>query len=372
MNPRLLLRFLTVCLCCVVAVMAFAGEGGKLAPGDMVKISCNEEPLITREYRVTQKGFVLIDFVGAVKVAGLSKTEAAQAISARLVETKVLRQATVKVDDAVASSEDGVPASSVQWAGEVENPGSVPFKAGMTLGEVWAMVKPRAVADTTQVTITNPRYAPRTVGLAGDLLESTVLRAGDVITVGGKPGTTGTVTVSGEVARPGPCAIDPYATLGEVLRNAGGVTPTGNTGKIRLERPNGDSRTYKLPEDASARVYAGDRIVVETRLARFSVPVGGEVKRPGTVELLEGQGVSAAIREAGGFGPHAAKDRVRLFVAGQTQPRIVNFTQIELGYSGDIPLKAGSRIEVQRAGGGSDTGWKVAAGAVLLFFLLGR
>jgi hypothetical protein len=63
---------------------------------------------------------------------------------------------------------------------------------------------------------------------------------------------------------------------------------------------------------------------------------------------------------------------VKLFMAGQTQPRIVNFTQIELGYSGDVPMKPGSRIEVVRRNGGSDTGWKVAAGAVLLFFLLGR
>lgn len=371
MSPRIVLRFLTLLFCFVLALIASAGEGGKLEPGDMVKITCAEEPLISRDYRVTQKGYVLIDFVGAVKVAGLTKPEAAQAVSARLVETKVLRQATVKVDDAVATSESGLPASSVQWVGEVEAPGSIPFRAGLTLAEIWPQVKPRPSADTTQVTITNPRYAPRTVGLSVDQLESTVLRAGDVVTVGGKPIATGSVTVSGEVARPGACDIDPYATLGAVVFSAGGIKPTGNAEKIRVERPNGESRTYKLPEDASARIYSGDRITVETRLARFTVAVNGNVRNPGPVEILEGQGMVAAIQGAGGFGPHAAKDRVKLFVAGQTQPRIVNFSQIELGYSGDVPVKAGSRIEVGKAAS-SDNGWKIAAGAVLLIFLLGR
>ncbi|MES1227387.1 MAG: SLBB domain-containing protein, partial [Armatimonadota bacterium] len=194
-------------------------------------ISCDEEPMITRDYRVTQKGFVLIDFIGAVKVQGMSKSEAAQAVSDQLVNSKVLRKATVKVDETAAATTSPDPTingSSVQWAGEVENPGSVRFRSGLTLADVWPNVRARVGADLTQVVITNPKAATRTVSLAPQTdLRGIYLAAGDTINVGPRSTLAGKATVNGEVEAPGSVDIGPYTTLGEIVGRSGGLKASG-------------------------------------------------------------------------------------------------------------------------------------------------
>ncbi|MES1228230.1 MAG: SLBB domain-containing protein, partial [Armatimonadota bacterium] len=101
--------------------------------------------------------------------------------------------------------------------------------------------------------------------------------------------------------------------------------------------------------------------------------VVGMVKKPGTVDAIEGNGLRDLISKAGGTLPNADKTKVRIFTPGIAQPRVVNLDQIELGYSGDIPIKPGARIEVTNNRGRLDDNTvKIAAGAAVLLFLLGR
>ncbi len=84
------------------------------------------------------------------------------------------------------------------------------------------------------------------------------------------------VAVLGEVRRPGLFPVDPTQTIADVLASAGGLTPTGNPGKIMLLR-DGDERRIRLDPDEPAlgrALHSGDQILVAQRSwMRENMPV---------------------------------------------------------------------------------------------------
>ncbi|PSN20740.1 hypothetical protein C7271_00680 [filamentous cyanobacterium CCP5] len=204
------------------------------------------------------------------------------------------------------------------------------------------------------------------------------------------------VSVTGAVNRPGPLVLDTPAaslhgasTLSEALTLAGGVTPQADIQSILIRRNAYSNRgvsslnlrsndPYPIEEvrvnlwqsiregdlSADIPIYDGDEILVpvsngltgieqqallSSSLApnAITVNVGGEVQRPGIVEISPNSDVSSAVAAAGGLTLDGAAQNIVLL---RTAPdgTVENYIY-SLGEN-SIPLANGDAIIVSQSG----------------------
>jgi len=125
------------------------------------------------------------------------------------------------------------------------------------------------------------------------------------------------VYVIGDVERPGSYRVSGAGTALSALYAAGGPTLNGSLRTVELRRGGRTIATfdvydYLLKGDASAdlRLETGDVLFVRPAGAR--VRVWGEIARPGTYEMKDGETLADLIRAAGGFLPTAERRRVQI------------------------------------------------------------
>jgi type IV pilus assembly protein PilQ len=82
-------------LMCLMSGFAYAQPGETIQPGDMVYIEVQRAPEISSSIRVDPQGNIRLPYVGAVKVAGMSESQAAGVVAQAL--EKVLRNPRVTV-----------------------------------------------------------------------------------------------------------------------------------------------------------------------------------------------------------------------------------------------------------------------------------
>lgn len=200
---------------------------------------------------------------------------------------------------------------SVTVLGAVRTPGLVPLRAGWRLTEVLAASGgPTDTADLRRVTIT---HSDRTVQVANVTPDSTgaqqdnwLVKDGDLVVVMEGVRERATVTVLGEVVRPGVYEFQPGATLLEALTLAGGPTPRAGLQKVAFAR---NGREGVAPLDLQAlikgngdktnlRLQAGDTLIVPEN--RNRVVVIGEVVRQGEQSLEGSDTVLDLLVRAGG------------------------------------------------------------------------
>src|SRR5688572_32800092 len=103
------------------AVPAWAQPADKLGVGDALRVTVFQQPDLTTEARVTERGTVSLPLVGEVKVAGMSTTEAGKHIAAQLKSGTFLKNPQVNV--AVTT----VRSRQVNVLGLVARPGRYPL-----------------------------------------------------------------------------------------------------------------------------------------------------------------------------------------------------------------------------------------------------
>lgn len=143
------------------------------------------------------------------------------------------------------------------------------------------------------------------------------------------------VSILGQVARPGNYILTPNMTLIRLISHVGGFTAAAHEESVKILRLNKDggkvSLTANVPavtrgETADVDLVPGDVIFVE-KLKEEEKPkeqekiipqvsVLGHVARPGNYELTPGLTLVRLISEAGGFSPLAAQNRVRIIRRG--------------------------------------------------------
>ncbi|MEO7648001.1 MAG: SLBB domain-containing protein, partial [Gemmatimonadaceae bacterium] len=125
------------------------------------------------------------------------------------------------------------------------------------------------------------------------------------------------IFVQGDVMRPGAHRISSAGTAMSALYAAGGPTDNGSLRRVQIRRAGRtvaelDVYDYMLRGDASndVRLRNGDIVFVPIHGPR--VRIVGEIARPATYEMKEGEALDDAIRFAGGFTPTAARARVQI------------------------------------------------------------
>ncbi len=327
---------------------AFAGaQSALIAPGDRVSLSCEEEPSLNRDYTITEEGLILVDFLGAVKVAGLSEEQAADRLAARLVEDRVLRKATVRVR--VVRSRP----SSVRFVGAVQRSGETPLTDGMRLSDVVAIASPTEAADLARVSIRSKDGKTALVDFAqnqpGKNDNNPLLKDGDEVSfpVKAKPDE---VTVLGSVVTPGAAPFEKGMTARKAIAKVGGFTSQADLVHVQLAREGAEEQTLDLSNAGfDTELRPGDKLVVGVLDVRRYVKVVGAVNAPGSVPFVPGMTLREAIKAAGGLRRDARESGVKVVRTGERRPITVDLAPIRQGLRGDVALTADDRIEVPQA-----------------------
>lgn len=240
--------------------------------------------------------------------------------------------------------------SSVYIRGEVARPGRYPLAAGMKVsdlvrsaGGLLRSANPESgdlthYRITNSDTTTNPPDESRAVrlnaALSGDSKEDVSLSDGDVLTVPQRAGWKNlgaSVTISGEVAKPGVYGIQPGERLSSLLQRAGGLLPTAYPQAAVFERV----EVRKMQEQSRQELIQ--------RLEQESVTVKTTVTTSGSEE--------AALQQS------AVQQRQRILDALRRAPvsgRLVVHLRQNKDFAAspdDIELRAGDTIEIPKQPG---------------------
>lgn len=316
-------------------------------PGDNVNVVCEEEPSLSKDYTITRDGYIVMQFVGAVNIAGLDEPTAGAKISATLIEQRILPKATVRLKVL------GTKTALIAYGGAVSRTGDIFPRPGLRLSDIVAAAQPTPAADLERVRITTADGKDLIVNFKAfdgkDMSHNPELRAGDrvffdLIT---RPLD---VMVTGQVARPGAVPYKDGMTLRSAIAMAGGLSAIGDPKTVRLEHA-GQVRDIDLGQE-DAPLQAGDRIFVPEQKVLTYVNVEGAVVTPRRVPFREGLTLSQAVEAAGGTVPKADLSKVQIVraVDGKNQTNALDLSSIYAGKSGDMPLRPNDRVNVPMMG----------------------
>ena len=169
------------------------------------------------------------------------------------------------------------------------------------------------------------------------------------------------VFVVGDVLHPGSYAVSSAGTAFSALYAAAGPSVNGSLRRIEIRRGGRvvdtlDVYDYLLRGDAShdPRLQTGDIVFVPVHGARARVV--GEVVRPATYELKEGEGMPQLLEAAGGFTAEAARRRVlierivppaeRAAAGGDRTTIDVSSDVLATGMGPGVPVRNGDVVRV--------------------------
>ena len=241
-----------------VLLLALAGgawaQSDKLGVGDTVRVLVHQQPDLTTDARVNERGVIVLPLIGEVKIAGLAPNEAAGAIGDKFKKGEFLRNPQVSV--AVTT----VRSRQVSVLGAVARPGRYPLDdTSYQLSDVIAAAGGITAAGGDTVTVMRDGKEERMPLLGG---KAYVLKGGETVHVERAP----VFYIHGEVARSGAYRVEPNMTVMQAIAAGGGITPRGSDRRLKLRRVGADGKLVE--KDASLRdpVKADDVIFVKEAL----------------------------------------------------------------------------------------------------------
>ena len=244
---------------------------------DILRIAVYGHDDLTQTVVVQADGTFLFPLVGRVKASSHTTAELERKL-VLLLSRGFLRnpQVTVGVQE--------YRSKNVYVMGEVSKPGPYPLTGSMTILELVSKAGLTAGVSAGEVLIVRPHAEvsgptlPSEAGSdalkkadvlkvnlgqiqAGDISKNLPLRPNDTVFVPPAP----KVFVSGEVKNPGAYAFFPGMTARQLVSLAGGLTPTGSSGRLRVVRDrDGKPKEGGIKLDES--VQPGDTLVVRRKL----------------------------------------------------------------------------------------------------------
>jgi len=211
---------------------------------------------------------------------------------------------------------------------------------------------PLMLGGTVRLASLTPAEAARTIEAA--LIRSHVMYYPRVLVTVTQYATQ-TVTVFGQVVKPGTYSIDTPRSVVDVLGLAGGLTDLADR-HVTIERHTSHRQvSYYVSNraddllDQKVMVNPGDKLVVPKAGIIY---VLGDVARPGGYPMTNNDGtltVLQAVATAGGTASSAAPNSSRLIrrtAVGGYQSDPIPFSAMQKGKKPDIPLQAGDIVYV--------------------------
>jgi polysaccharide export outer membrane protein len=207
-------------------------ESYRVGAGDVLEVQVYQEEDLSATYTLNDDGSFEMPLLGRVEAGGRSVRELSQMLTTDLGSAYLVNpQVSVRVD--VYNSQP------VRVLGSINEPGVIYLTGPTTLQELLANaggVKSDKSAQELVITNEWDATAPQRTVHLGRLLENgegnILLKGGDVVYV--SEGQT--VTVSGEVDKPGLVSFSDGMTVTEAIAQAGGAAKTANLRKVTITR----------------------------------------------------------------------------------------------------------------------------------------
>lgn len=208
----------------------------RFGPGDVLSLQVIGRAEISGNHVVGPDGRITVPVAGAVKVADLSREEAAQAVRRSLERYYVNPSVIFRVEQYTSNR--------VTVLGRVQVPGQLAFDHAPTLLEALAKAGSLPVIDKqatlTRCAIFRGRDKIIWVDLkrlinGGETAYNVRLAKGDLVYIPDSSDTM--VYVLGAVHRPGAYRLTPDMSVMDALSQAGGPNEDGSSGSIGIYRP---------------------------------------------------------------------------------------------------------------------------------------
>ena len=225
----------------------------KLGVGDAIKVTVFQQPDLTLETRVDEKGSILMPLVGNIKVAGQTTNAAATQIAEALKRGKYLNNPQVNVALTTVRSRQ------VSVLGMVAKPGRYPLdETSSQLADVIAAAGGILPTGSETVLVTRDGKEQR-VALIGKPL---TLRGGETVYVERAP----MFYIYGEVTRAGAYKVEPNMSVMQAIAAGGGMTPRGSDRRLKLRRTTADGKWVETDVGLQEAIRADDVIYVREAL----------------------------------------------------------------------------------------------------------
>jgi protein involved in polysaccharide export with SLBB domain len=302
-----------------VQTRTIAGPDYRLGPGDVVEVQIVGRLDVNRQQVVVDpEGNIALPPLGTMNVVGRSLLEANRIITGRA--RAIFRFADVSITVHTPRAFETIV------SGEVERPGTLQTSATQRLHEVILAtggVTPRGSVRHVQVQRNGVTTEVDLLlfELRGDLNQNPFVQEGTRIHV---PPRRASVTLQGDVRRPGEYELPNGGSLRDLLELTGGLVPVGAVREARLTRigPDGRKETTSLDLRAGdVALQGGDVLyvppltliqdVVEVRGAFNGTGESSKTSTAGKptvvqrLELARGERVKDIVIKAGGAAPFA-------------------------------------------------------------------
>lgn len=335
-----------------------------VGPGDSFTINVWGSNNFSTQVTVRRDGTVFVPKVGSIRVWGQTYKEMTTAIQKRLTQF----YSGIKVN----ISFDSIRLIDVFVIGEVKQPGS--YSISSTSSPINALFHaggPTKNGSLRNIQILRNNQIIESVDLYNFLISGKAdrqsLQSQDVILV---PVIGKMVAIAGSVKRPAVYELKGPANLYDIITMAGGLTFTGQTGRLSLERVEKNkervTRDFLIPEtfgtlpkekmpmnDLATSVEDGDLIQIFPVLTTLkkTVYLRGHVKRPGSYEFKPGMTIKSLIPSFETLLPDPYTDYAQIIreLPPKTERQSI-FAPLQLILDGDplsdIPLQEGDEIVV--------------------------
>ncbi len=320
-----------------------------LGSGDLIYIDIYGQSEQYYEATVNPDGFVLLDNIGPVNVAGKSIEEATGILKNRIGKyypgllgnnPNTFLQVTL----------GNVGTIKVHILSEVRLPGTFTLSAFSTVfNALYAAGGPNENGSMRKIKLVRNNTQIAEIDVYDLLLNGTAqldlkLQDQDVILV---PPYSSHVKIKGEIKRPMIFEVGEDDNLSDLLHYAGGFTDHAFKDRVAISRITGNQRSVSDVYQNQFDMFilkGGDEITVQRILDRYSnrVQIKGAVYREGTFALTDGLTLSQLVKNAEGLRGDAYTTQASILRTKDdlgTEMIQVNLQGILDGTSADIPLR---------------------------------
>jgi polysaccharide biosynthesis/export protein len=296
------------------AINSYAADENNylLGIGDLLKINVYNNPDLSLEVRVGEKGMIRFPLIGEVQVDGMTTRAAENKIAHQLETGGYLKQPQINILVTQYQSK------MISVLGSVLRPGRYPLEHPTSLSELLALAGGPTADGSDFVTITSKTGKTdldlNNIVSKGDDAQNLQLQGGELVFVHSRD-----VSVIGQFNRPGKYAITAgVRTLGDFISVAGGISPTGSDTITVTTTRNGKPKRYEIDIDtlfrtggmaANIELVSGDTVYVPRAPMVY---IYGEVQRPGSFRIERNMSVIQALAQAGGLTPKGTQRNIRL------------------------------------------------------------
>ena len=236
-----------------------------LGPGDSVRITVFQNPDLTAETRISDRGSIVFPLIGEVKLNGLTVAEAGSRIADQL------KRGNFIVNPQVTVAVVQVRSRLVYVLGEVTRPGTYPLEEnGTRLTDILTLAGGVSASGGNTVTVVLTRGGKtekREIDVpamfrSGNLAENIEIANGDTLYVQRAP----VFYIYGEVQHAGVFRLEPNMVVMQALSLGGGLTARGSEKKISIQRRLANGKFARLEARLTDPINVDDIIHVSESL----------------------------------------------------------------------------------------------------------